>query len=66
MTAFEEKHNVKQQQMQISIQPHGSDPNLEMSLEGQQCNHIGNQNFDILIFEQDLTFGGLGEPRSAH
>jgi hypothetical protein len=41
MTAFEEKHNVKQQQMQISRQPHGSDPSLEMSLEGQQCNHAG-------------------------
>jgi len=41
MIAFEEKHNVKQQQLQIFIQPHGSDPNLEMSLQGQQCNHIG-------------------------
>jgi hypothetical protein len=52
--------------MQISIQPHGFDPSLEMSLEGQQCNRIGNQNFDILIFEQALTFDGLGEPESAH
>ena len=66
MTAFEEKHNVKQQQLQISMQPHGSDPNLEMSLAGTTCNHVGKYSFEILIFDSDLVFGGLGEPRSAH
>ena len=28
--------------------------------------HAGKQNFDILIFEILLFFGGLGEPSSAH
>jgi hypothetical protein len=43
MTAFGGKHNVKQQQMQITMQPHGSDPSLEMSLKGQQCNQSTKQ-----------------------
>jgi hypothetical protein len=28
--------------------------------------HIGKYSFEILIFDSDLIFGGLGEPRSAH
>lgn len=43
MTAFGGKHNVKQQQMQISMQPNASDPNLEISLKGQQCNQSTKQ-----------------------
>jgi hypothetical protein len=37
-----------------------------LTILGTKCNHIGNQNFDILICEQALTLGGLGEPGSAH
>lgn len=43
MTSFGGKHNVKQQQMQISMQPSVSDPSLEISLKGQQCNQSTKQ-----------------------
>lgn len=43
MTAFGGKNNVKQQQMQVSMQSHGFDPSMEMSLKGQQCNQSTKQ-----------------------
>jgi len=39
---------------------------LPLRILETKCNHAGKQSFEILIFDSDLIFSGLGEPRSAH
>jgi hypothetical protein len=61
---WREKYRLKYIMMKLQVQSERRGP-LPRSCE-IVCSNTGNQNFDILIFEILLFFGGLGEPSSAH